>query len=65
MQPEARHQKVLLQGGRHRDLAYQHYGQQGTTDTLKRIFEKNVVQDLTKYTGTASFGTGCDLKILP
>ena len=65
MRLEARHQKVLLQGGRHRDLEYQHYGQQGTSDTLKLVFEKNVVQDLTKYTGTASFGTGCDLKILP
>ena len=36
-----------------------------SSDVLTFIFEKNADQVLANYTGLVSFGTGCDLSILP
>jgi hypothetical protein len=35
-----------------------------SSDTLTLVFEKNASTTLSNYTGTASFGSGCDLKLL-
>ncbi|PYV32834.1 MAG: hypothetical protein DMG09_23545, partial [Acidobacteria bacterium] len=35
-----------------------------TSYTLQLIFQNSAVQDLSQYTSTASFGTGCLLEIL-
>jgi hypothetical protein len=37
----------------------------GSSDVLTLIFEKNADTVLADYTGLVSFGTGCDLSILP
>jgi len=37
----------------------------GQSDVLTFEFEKNADTDLSHYTGTVSFGTGCDVKVLP